>query len=168
MRISNFGIQVLHVKVKYWRIFCDVIFLVSQVFIVSSNRVSWEVSMKKNKKIYGSVFVIWLYLQKAMYRPCDLGLWPMNANFLSILYKFQIDISSNSREKNTKILAGHTDTQTDRQTRWKQYLATPSGGEVIKGCHILTHPLPHHNFPEYTSRFYIDQWCEPDIKRTWP
>ena len=25
MRISNFGIGVLHVKVKYWRIFCDVI-----------------------------------------------------------------------------------------------------------------------------------------------
>ena len=40
--------------------------------------------------------------------------------------------------KTLKILAGHTDTQTDRhthtdrQTGWKQYLATPSGGEVIR------------------------------------
>ena len=40
MRISNFGIGVLHVKVKYWRIFCDVIYPLAQVFIVSSNRVS--------------------------------------------------------------------------------------------------------------------------------
>ena len=49
MRISNFGMGVLHVKVKYWRIFCDVISLLAQVFIVSSNRVSKEVSMKKKK-----------------------------------------------------------------------------------------------------------------------
>ena len=48
MRISNFGMGVLHVKVKYWRIFCDVISQLAQVFIVSSNRVSKEVSMKKN------------------------------------------------------------------------------------------------------------------------
>ena len=47
MRISNFGMGVLHVKVKYWCIFCDVISLLAQVFIVSSNRVSKEVSMKK-------------------------------------------------------------------------------------------------------------------------
>ena len=40
MRNINFGIGVLHVKVKYWRIFCDVISLLAQVFIVSSNRVS--------------------------------------------------------------------------------------------------------------------------------
>ena len=39
---------VLHVKVKYWRIFCDVISLLAQVFIISSNKVSKEVSMKKN------------------------------------------------------------------------------------------------------------------------
>ena len=49
MRISNFGMGVLHVKVKYWRIFCDVISLLAPVFIVSSNRVSKEVSMKKKK-----------------------------------------------------------------------------------------------------------------------
>ena len=41
MRNSNFGIGVLHVKIKYWRVFfCDVISLLAQVFIVSSNRVS--------------------------------------------------------------------------------------------------------------------------------
>ena len=47
MRISNFVMGVLHVKVKYWRIFCDVISLLALVFIISSNRVSKEVSMKK-------------------------------------------------------------------------------------------------------------------------
>ena len=92
-------------------------------------------------------FVIWLYLQKAMYRPCDLDLWPMKVNIfqwieynpISILYKFQIDISSNSREiKYQNIGRTHrythtqTDTHTHRQTGWKQYLATPSGGEVIR------------------------------------
>ena len=40
MRISNFGMGILHVKVKYWRIFCDVISLLALVFIVLSNRVS--------------------------------------------------------------------------------------------------------------------------------
>ena len=40
MIISNFGMGILHVKVKYWRIFCDVISLLAQVFIVLSNRVS--------------------------------------------------------------------------------------------------------------------------------
>ena len=57
---------------------------------------------------------------------------------INILHKFQIDISSNSREiKYQNIGRTHTQTdththrQTDRQTGWKQYLATPSGGEVI-------------------------------------
>ena len=52
------------------------------------------------------VFVIWLHLKKSMYRPCDLDLWPMKVNYfllidyqpISILYKFEIDISTNSRE----------------------------------------------------------------------
>ena len=67
-------------------------------------------------------FLWYDYLQKAMYRPCDLDLWPMKVNLfqwieynpISILYKFQIDISSNGREINTKISARHTHTQTDR------------------------------------------------------
>ena len=58
---------------------------------------------------------------------------------INILHKFHIDISSNSREikyqnigRTHRQIHRHTDTQTDRQTGWKQYLATPSGGEVIK------------------------------------
>ena len=62
-------------NVKYWRIFCDVISMLAQVFIVSFDRAYKQVSTKKILKIfYGSVFVIWLYLQKAMYRLCDLAL----------------------------------------------------------------------------------------------
>ena len=94
-------------NVKYWRIFCDVIYLFAQVFIVSVDRAYKEVSTKQILKIvYGSVFVIWLYLQKAMYRPCDIDLWPMKDNFfqwidsdpISVLYEFQIDISTNNWE----------------------------------------------------------------------
>ena len=41
-----------------------------------------------------------------MYRPCDLDLWPMKVNVfqwidndpISVLYEFQIDISTNSWE----------------------------------------------------------------------
>ena len=40
MRDCNFGMGVLHVKVKYWRIFCDVISLLAPVFFLSSNGVS--------------------------------------------------------------------------------------------------------------------------------
>ena len=108
------------------------------------------------KKFYGSDFVIWLYLQKAMYRACDLDHWHMKVFFqwieynpISILYTFQIDISSNSREiKYQDIGRTHrhrdshtrTHTQTDRQTGWKQYLATPSGGEVF---------ISPNSFPEF-------------------
>ena len=62
---------------------------------------------KKILKIfYVLVFDIWLYLQKAKYRPCDLDLWPMKVNVfsvnlerpVSVLYEFQIDISTNSWE----------------------------------------------------------------------
>ena len=59
---------------------------------------------KNNKIFYVSVFVIWLYLPKAMYRPCDLDLWPIKVNLwidkdpISLLYEFQIDISTNSWE----------------------------------------------------------------------
>ena len=45
-------------------------------------------------------------LQKPMYRLCDLDLWPMKVNYflwidykpISVLYKFEIDTSTNSRE----------------------------------------------------------------------
>ena len=92
----------------YIRIFCDFISLLARVFIVSVDRAYKEVYTKKakNKNFYGSVFVIWLYLQKAMYRPCDLDLWPIKVNFfrwidndpISVLYSFQIEISTNSWE----------------------------------------------------------------------
>ena len=64
-------------NVKYWRIFLwrhlSLKFLLFQL-IGHTKR-----CLQKNilKIVYGSVFVIWLYLQKAMYRPCDIDLWPM-------------------------------------------------------------------------------------------
>ena len=77
-------------NVIYWRIFCDVISLLAQVFIVSLDRayiLYQEVHNKKNIEHFSIVkfFVIWLYLQKAMYRPCDLDLWPMNVKFVGEL-----------------------------------------------------------------------------------
>ena len=53
-----------------------------------------------------SQFVWYDYLQKAMYRPCDLDLWPIKFNIfpwidnnpMRVLYEFQIDISTNSWE----------------------------------------------------------------------
>ena len=60
-------------NVKYWRIFCDVISLLAQVYFVSFERV-YEVS---TKNIIIFVFVVnWL-------RP-----------YKCVLYKFQIDIST--------------------------------------------------------------------------
>ena len=47
MRDSNFGMGVLRVKVKYWRIFCDVISLLAPVFIVSFDSAYKEVYTKK-------------------------------------------------------------------------------------------------------------------------
>ena len=64
MRISNFGMGVLHVKVKYWRIFVDVISLLAQVFIVSSNRVCKEVYMKKIWKFSMAQFLWYNYTFK--------------------------------------------------------------------------------------------------------
>ena len=53
----------------------DVFFVTSFLclleFLLSILRGVYEQNLKF---IYGSVFVIWLYLQKAMYRPCDLDL----------------------------------------------------------------------------------------------
>ena len=94
-------------NVKYWRILCDVIYLLAQVCIVSFDRAYKEVYTKPKilKIFYVSVFVRWLYLQKAMYRPCGLDRWHMKVFFVLIdndpisgIYEFQIDISSNSRE----------------------------------------------------------------------
>ena len=54
--------------------FCDVISLLTQVFILSSNRVSKEVSMKKKLKLFYLSFCDMTVLSKARYRPCDLDL----------------------------------------------------------------------------------------------
>ena len=139
MRISNFGIGVLHVKVKYWRIFVTSFLCSLQVLLF--HRVEYP------KRCLWTV--LWLSC-------CDMtvpsksnvpSMWPwpliyeghfcqwIEYNPISILYTFQIDISSNSREikyPNIGRTHRHIDTHTDRQTGWKQYLATPSGGEVIR------------------------------------
>ena len=47
MRNSNFGKGVLHIKRQILTIFCDVIYLLAQVCIVSFNRAYKEVSKKK-------------------------------------------------------------------------------------------------------------------------
>ena len=99
----------------------------SSFYCFNEQSIQRGVYEQKFKFFYGSVFVIWLYLQKAMYRPCDLDLWHMKVNYfqwieynpISILYEFQIAISSNSREiKYQNIGRTHTqtDTHTDRQT----------------------------------------------------
>ena len=50
MRNSNFGIGVLHIKRQILTIFCDVIYLLAQVCIVSFDRAYKEVSKQiKNK-----------------------------------------------------------------------------------------------------------------------
>ena len=81
MRNSNFGIGVLHVKVKYWRIFLWRYFSTrSSLYCFIEYGILRGVYDKILKFVYGSVFVIWLYLQKAMYRPCDLDLYSMKVN----------------------------------------------------------------------------------------
>ena len=79
IRNSNFGIGVLHVKRQILMYFFVTSFLCSHKFVLFHRieypkRCLW-------KKFYGSVFVIWLYLQKAMYGPCDLDIWPMIVNY---------------------------------------------------------------------------------------
>ena len=74
-------------NVKYLRIFCDVIYLLAQICIVSVDMAYKEVYTKKYWKF-------------------DIDLWPMKVNFfqwinndtISVLYEFQIDISTNSWE----------------------------------------------------------------------
>ena len=115
-------------NVKYWRIFCDVIYLLALVIIVSVDSAHKEVSTKKILKIvYGSVFVIWLYLQKAMYRPCDIDLWHMKDNFfqwidsdpISVLYEFQIDIYTNELRNKIPKYARIGLLHVKRRTQWR-------------------------------------------------
>ena len=136
----NCGIGVLHVKRQILMYFCDVISLLAQVFIVSFDRAYKEVSTKKYWKFSMSQF---LWYDCTFKKQCTvpvtltIDLWRsiifqwIGYNPISILYKFQNDISSNSREIKYQNI-GQTHRHTHRQTGWKQYLATPSGGEVIR------------------------------------
>ena len=83
-----------------------------------------------------------------MYRHCDLDLWPMKVNIflwieynpISILYKFQINISSNSREIKYQTRQSEMADLARRATRW-----------VGTFPYILT-PIPNlydHSFPRY-------------------
>ena len=103
----NCGIGVLHVKRQILTYFCDVIFLLAQVFIVSFDRAYKEVSTKNILKIfYGSVFDITVPSKSNV-----PSLWPWPLTYesqcffqwidndpISVLYEFQIDISTNSWE----------------------------------------------------------------------
>ena len=120
---------ILHVKVKYWFFFVTS-FLCSLKFLLFYRieypkrclwKNNWNFSMAqflwydctfKNQCTVPVTltFDLWRFFQWIEYNP------------ISVLYKFQIDISSNSWEIKSKILAGHTHkhththTHTDRQT----------------------------------------------------
>ena len=97
MRNSNLGIGVLHVKRQILTIFCDVISLLAQICIVSFDR---AYSLQKNIDNF-----LWLSF-------CDNvpSMWPWPFTYegqffiwidydpISVLYTFQIDICTNSRE----------------------------------------------------------------------
>ena len=53
MRNNNFGIGVLHVKVKYWRFLCDINSLLAQVFIVSMAQFLWYDCTFKKQPLLG-------------------------------------------------------------------------------------------------------------------
>ena len=94
-------------NVKYWRIFCDVISLLAQVFIVPVDRAYKEVSTKKYLKLYMAQF-LWYdcTFKKQCTVPVTLtfDIWKsiffqrIDNDPMSVLYEFQIDISTNSRE----------------------------------------------------------------------
>ena len=101
----NCGIWVLHVKRQILTYFFVMSFLCSLKYLLFQG-IQRGVYTKILKIFYGSVFVIWLYLQKAMHRPCDLDLWLIKVNIfpwidnnpIRVLCEFQIDISTNSWE----------------------------------------------------------------------
>ena len=146
MRNSNFGIGVLHVKSNI-DVFFVTSFLCSLEFLLF-HRIEYpkgclwkkvqflwyDCTFKKQCTVSVTLTIdLWrsMFFQWIEYHP------------INILHKFQIFfISSNSREIKYQTIGQthtqthihthtHTHRQTDRQTGWKQYLATPSGGEVI-------------------------------------
>ena len=103
MRDSKLGMGVLHVKVKYWRIFGDVISLLAQVFIVSFDRTYKEVSTKKYLTFsvaqflwYDCTFKNLCTIPATLAFEGQLFLW-IDYQSISVMYKCQSDISTNSR-----------------------------------------------------------------------
>ena len=143
MRNSNFGIGVLHVKVKYWRIFLwrhQRAYIPPRVYICSLTSFLYSLNFLLFHRIEYPKRCIWQNIEMFLLLSfCDMtvpskcnvpSLWPWPLTYevqyflvnwvlhlISILYKFQIDISSNSREiKYQNIGRTHTRTHTNRQT----------------------------------------------------
>ena len=99
MRISNFGIWYLHVKVKYWRIFVTS-FLCSLSFLLFHRIEYPKRCLWKNNSITQFLWYDSTFKQKCTV-PVTLTLtffqW-LEYNPIRILCKFQIDTSSSSRE----------------------------------------------------------------------
>ena len=94
-------------NINYWRIFCDVISLLAQVFIVSVDRAYKEMSTKNIEHFLWLSFFDMTVPSKS--NVPSLWHWPLtyeNQFFfqwidndpISVLYEFQIDISTNSWE----------------------------------------------------------------------
>ena len=89
-------------------------------------KTNWNFSMAQFCDMTSKSNVLSLWPRPSTYE----GQYFLEYNTISFLYKFQINISSNSREIKYQNI-GRTHRQTHTQTRWKQYLATPSGGEAM-------------------------------------
>ena len=93
-------------NVKYWRILCDVISLLAQVCIVSFDRAYKEMSANKILKIFYDFLWYDGTFKKQSTVPVTLTFdLKVNVFFqwidndpISVLYEFQIDISTNSWE----------------------------------------------------------------------
>ena len=101
----NCGIGVLDVKRQIFTYFCDVISLLTQVFIVSFDRAYKEVSTYKYWNFSMAQFVWYdCTFKKQCTVPVTFDLWKsmlfqcIDNDPISVLYEFQIDISTNSWE----------------------------------------------------------------------
>ena len=156
MRISNFGIGVLHVKVKYWRIFFVTSFLCSLKFLLF-HRIEYHKRCLCKKNLWLSFcdnfVIVPVKLTIDLWR--SIFQW-IEYNPISIMYKFQIDISSNSREikyQNIGRAHRHTCRQTHihRQTDWvKTIPRNPLRGRgkyVIWSYQPWVSQVPYHEIP---------------------
>ena len=134
MRSNNFGIGVLHVK----RI--DVFFVTS--FLCSLKSLLFHLTGNTKRCLQTNIENVLLLSFCDMTVPSKgniPSLWPWPLTYegqcffwwidyesISVLYEFQINIFTYSREIKYQNI-GQTDRQTDTHTGWKQYLVTPSG-----------------------------------------